>query len=503
MNQVNSAFAELLQNFARVGHINAAQQTLFWETRTTMPAGGAATRGTVLSTLTGIAAEAMADPRMGDLLDRAEGEEAEALDPWEAANLREMRRRWRHETAIPVTLASRIAAHNSTAQSVWDKALREDDFASFEPCLQQSWELQREVAAIKSDTFGVAPYDAMLDLYEAGLTAATVDPIFDDLAQFLPALLQRILDKRAGEPAPLKLQGPFSVERQMELSRKLAGMIGFDFEHGRIDTTVHPFASGVPGDVRITTRFDPEDLMSGIMATIHETGHAMYEAGLPGEWAFQPVGEARGAAMHESQSLLMEMQAGRNAAFLPVLGTMLREHFGDGGPAWGDGNILRLYRRVGPSPIRVDADEVTYPLHVILRYRIERMVLAGELRAGDLPDVWRQMMLELVGIAPENDRQGCLQDIHWAAGLLGYFPTYSIGAVMAAQFFAAATQQDPTILAGLGKGDFRPLLAWTGANIHSQGSSAPDSEAIMLAATGAPLSTEAFKAHLAKRYLEE
>ena len=503
MSQPNSAYSELRENFARVGHLNAAQQTLFWESRTTMPTGGAETRGKVMSTLTGVVAESLQSPRLADLLDRAEGEEVDTLDSWEAANLREMRRKWRHETAIPATLSSRVSEMASRTQAVWDKAFRDNDFASFAGPLSEMFALQREVAKIKSDAFGISPYDAMLDEYEPALTTAIIDPIFDELAAFLPGLMRQVVEKQAQEPAILALPGPFPAEKQLAFSRRLAEMIGFDFEHGRIDTTVHPFATGVPGDVRITTRFDPDDLMSGIMATIHETGHAMYEAQLPAEWAFQPVGYARGAAMHESQSLLMEMQAGRNAAFLPLLSGMLREAFGDESEPWSDANILRIYRRVGPSFIRVDADEVTYPLHVILRYRLERAILAGDLEVAGIPDAWAELSRELLGVTPPDDRRGCLQDIHWSAGLLGYFPTYSIGAVMAAQLFAAATEQDAAILPGLAEGNFRPLLDWTGRNIHSKGSRFAGSEEVIEAATGRPLSTDAFRKHLKARYLDE
>lgn len=502
MSQLNSAYGELQQTFARIGHINAAEQTLHWESRTTMPKGGAATRGTVLATLTGMVAETLHNPRLGDLLDRAEGEEGAGLDPWEAANLREMRRRWHHETAIPAALASRIAKHSAYSQTVWDKARAENDFESFLGPLKETLALVRESAAYKSDAFGVAPYDALLDEYEPGLRMAAIDPVFDDLADFLPGLLARILDHQDRQPAIVPLPGPFPEEQQYQLSHRLARLIGYDYHHGRLDSTVHPFACGVPGDVRITTRFDPEDPITGIMATIHETGHAMYESGLPSDWAFQPVGYARGAAMHESQSLLMEMQAGRSNEFLPVLAQMMREIFGGEGEAWNDENIARLYRKVEADFIRVNADEVTYPLHVILRYRLERAILAGELEAEDIPAAWNELSRDLLGVVPPTHTLGCLQDIHWSAGLIGYFPTYSLGAVMGAQLFAAAKQQDPEILPGLTKGDFSPLLAWTGAKVHSHGSQFPSSNQVVEAATGAPLSTEAFKRHLTSRYLD-
>jgi carboxypeptidase Taq len=503
MSKPNSAYSELRHDFEKVGHIEAAQATLFWEARTYMPEGGHATRGKVLSTLTEVVAESMHAPRMGDLLSRAEEEEGWSLEEWEAANLREMRRKWRHETAIPAKLASRLAELSSVGQSVWEKARANNDFAAFAPTLTEIVAQLREVAAIKSDAFGVSPYNAMLDEYEPGLTTETVDPIFDDLAAFLPPLMQQIMAKQAAEPAIMPLTGPFPPERQMELCKRIAAMIGFDFHHGRMDTTAHPFACGIPGDVRITTRFDPEDITSGIMATIHETGHAMYEAGLPADWAFQPVGRARGAAMHESQSLLTEMQAGRSAQFLPVLFAMLRDFFGDGSEAWSNANLMRIYRKVGPIFIRVDADEVTYPLHVIMRYRLEKALLLGDLEVADLPAAWNESIGSLLGIVPPTDTLGCLQDVHWSAGLIGYFPTYSIGAVTAAQLFAAARQQEPAIDAGLARGDFSALVGWTRSHIHSQGSRFATSGEVVETATGRPLSTDAFKAHLRRRYLEE
>lgn len=468
-----------------------------------MPPGGAATRGKVMSALKGVIAETLADPRLGDLLDRAEGEEAASLGEWEAANLREMRRHWRHETAIPTTLAAEIADRTALSQQAWERARRDNDFKGFVAPLRALIDLQLDAARIRADVLELAPYDAMMEAHEPGLRMARVDPLFDDLAATLPALLRQIMDKQAREPQPVPLPGPFPGDKQMALSTQLARLIGFDFEHGRIDLTAHPFASPVPGDIRITTRFLPDDLIAGVMATVHETGHAMYEAGLPSEWAFQPVGFARGMALHESQSLLMEMQAGRHHVFLPVLAKMFRDTFGGEGAAWSDDNIRRLYRRVRPSFIRVEADEVTYPLHVILRYRIERAIVGGDLDVADIPEAWNALSEALLGITPPNDTLGCLQDIHWSMGAFGYFPTYTLGALAAAQLFATATADDAEILPGLARGDFRPLLGWTRPNIHAVGSLAPSSDAILIAASGAPLSTDAFKAHLVARYLEE
>ncbi|WP_394730922.1 carboxypeptidase M32 [Altererythrobacter sp. GH1-8] len=505
MTQLNSAYGQLADTFERVGHLGAASSTLFWDGRTKMPTGGASSRGKVMAALTSIVSETMADPRLGDLLDRAESEEAGTLGPWEAANLREMRRRWRHETAIPTQLAVQLSERVALAQKAWEKARADNDFAAFAEPLEGLLGLQLKAAAIKGDALGMSPYDAIMDVHEPGMTTALIDDLFADLADFLPPLMEQIMERQAAEPAPEPLPGPFSDAAQMKLSEKLAVMIGYDFDEGRIDLTAHPFANGVPGDVRITTRFFEHDPISGIMATMHETGHAMYEAGLPRNWSFHPVGSARGMGLHESQSLLFEMQAGRNAAFLPVLGEAIREAFGaasDSGP-WSDANIGRLYRKVGPSLIRVEADEVTYPLHVILRYRIERAILDGALEIRGIPSAWKELFEEMLGITPPNDTNGCLQDIHWSMGLFGHFPSYTFGAVAAAQLFEAATQQDAEILPALGRGDFAPLLRWTRQHVHSQASLAASSDEILIKATGSPLSADAFKAHLQARYLDE
>jgi carboxypeptidase Taq len=503
MDRLNSAYGQLTTTFAHLGHLGAAESTLFWDGRTKMPVGGAASRGKVMAALTGVIADKIADPGLAALLDRAENEEAVQLGEWEAANLREMRRRWRHETAVPPRLAAELAERVALAQKAWERARRDNDFAAFVEPLGALLSLQLEAARIKGDALGMAPYDAMMDAHEPGLTTAFVDALFTDLAAFLPPLLARIMERQAAEPAPIPLPGPFPEAAQFALSEKLAAMIGYDFEHGRIDLTAHPFANSVPGDVRITTRFYDDDPVAGVMATMHETGHAMYELGLPDAWAFQPAGSARGMGLHESQSLLTEMQAGRNRAFLPVLARLLREAFGGEGEAWGDENIRRIYRRVQPSHIRVDADEVTYPLHVILRYRIERALTDGALEVRGIPQAWNELSRELLGITPPTDTLGCLQDIHWAMGAFGYFPSYTYGAVAAAQLFAAATRQNQEILPALGRGEFAPLLAWTRKNVHTRASLPPTSDAIILAATGAPLSADAFKAHLAARYLEE
>jgi carboxypeptidase Taq len=277
--------------------------------------------------------------------------------------------------------------------------------------------------------------------------------------------------------------------------------IGFDFERGRLDISHHPFCGGSAGDIRITTRYDEADFTSSLMGVLHETGHAMYEAGLPEAWRYQPVGGALGMAIHESQSLLIEMQVCRSRPFLAYAGPLMRQAFDGSGPAWELENLYRLYTRVEPGFIRVDADEVTYPAHIILRYRLERALIAGDLALADLPAAWNDGMKELLGIVPPDDRLGCLQDIHWPSGEFGYFPTYTMGAIAAAQIYAAARRANPALEESISSGDFAPLMGWLRTHVHSQGSRQVADD-LLTAATGEPLNPALFEAHLRERYLD-
>ena len=360
--------------------------------------------------------------------------------------------------------------------------------------------LVREVASAKAARLGTTPYEALLDEYEPGGSTAAIDDLFDDLARRLPQLIGGALERQAARGAALPLEGPFPIEAQRRLGRTLMQRLGFDFEHGRLDVSLHPFCGGTPDDVRLTTRYDEGDFGRALMGVLHETGHALYERGLPASWRRQPVGDARGMSVHESQSLLVEMQACRSREFAEFVAPLLREAFGGRGPAWEPGNLYRLNTSVARSPIRVDADEVTYPAHVILRYRLERAMIAGDLAPEDLPGAWNAAMRELVGIVPASDREGCLQDIHWYDGAWGYFPTYTLGAMTAAQLFAAARAADPAILPGIARGDFARLLAWLRAHVHAQGSRYATAD-LIAQATGRPLDAAAYGRHLEARYL--
>jgi carboxypeptidase Taq len=288
----------------------------------------------------------------------------------------------------------------------------------------------------------------------------------------------------------------------MALARRLMEAVGFDFAHGRLDTSAHPFCGGVPDDIRLTTRWDENDFLPGLMGVLHETGHAMYERGLPVAWRNQPVGQALGMSVHESQSLIIEMQACRSRPFIEWLAPQVREAFGGSGPAWNADNLYRIYTKVERGLIRVDADEATYPAHVILRYRLERAMIAGDLKLADLPGAWNDAMKALVGVVPPDDRDGCLQDIHWPGGAWGYFPSYTLGAMTAAQLFDAVRRAVPEVSRVLARGDFSPLMTWLRANVHARGSLTTARE-MLTAVTGKPLDPEVFLAHLRARYLDD
>jgi carboxypeptidase Taq len=411
-----------------------------------------------------------------------------------------MRRRWLHAAAVPGELVEAESRACSECERVWRKARAEDDFVAVLPGLERVLRLQRELAALKAERFGTSPYEALLDQYEPGCSVATIDRLFDELAGFLPDLLDAVLTRQSSMPSPAAPAGPFPIEAQRNVAARLMERIGFDFAHGRLDVSAHPFCGGTPDDVRITTRYNESDFARALMGVLHETGHALYQRELPAEWRRQPVGRARGMAVHESQSLLLEMQVCRSHAFLTYAAPILREVFGRDDPAWEADVLHRRQIRVRRGLIRVDADEVTYPAHVILRYRLERAMIAGDLEPADLPGAWEEGLRALLGVAPDNDREGCLQDIHWYDGNFGYFPTYTLGALIAAQLFEAVRQAMPDVMEAIAAGKFSPLLGWLRERVHSKGSLLSTAE-LVEDATGQPLGTASFERHLRDRYL--
>ena len=492
-------YQQLEQRFSRIDNLDNANGILGWDRETMMPDGAADSRAEITATLEVLSHELMTDPAVSDWLDSAEA--TDGLDDWRLANLAEMRRRWRHATAVPADLVEANAKAVSKCEMAWRSARRDCDFAALLPSLSALLDLQRQIATCKAEALGVPLYDALLDQWEPGGSSAAIDAMFEDLAAYLPGTIEAVLEYQAKRPAVEPPQGPFPVEAQREIGRKLMDAVGFDFERGRLDISLHPFCGGATNDVRITTRYDESDFVKALMGVLHETGHALYEQGRPADWLQQPVGSALGMSMHESQSLIIEMQACRTREFLEYAAPLMREGFGGDGPAWSTDNLHRLYTRVERGFIRVDADEVTYPAHVILRYRLEKAMIAGDLALADLPGAWNDAMKGLLGVVPPDDALGCLQDIHWPGGAWGYFPTYTLGAMAAAQLFEAACKAQPDLLPGIARGDFSPLVDWLRANVHGHGSRLP-ADQLMTDATGRPLDADAFKRHIQRRYLD-
>jgi carboxypeptidase Taq len=493
-----TAYRHLEERFRQIGAIEQAVSVLHWDTAAIMPEGGASARAEQLATLRLIAHRHLVAPQIEEMLAKAETAAGE-LGEWQRANLREMRRRWLHAAALPDALVEAESRACSECEALWRKGRLENDFAAVLPGLERVLRIEREIAAIKAERLGTTPYEALLDQYEPGASVAVIDRLFDQIAEFLPDLIDAASARQAALPSA-DPSGPFPVETQRRLAIRLMERIGFDFAHGRLDISAHPFCGGTPDDVRITTRYNESNFARSMMGVLHETGHALYQRGLPVEWRLQPVGRARGMAMHESQSLLLEMQVCRSRAFLTYAAPIIRKAFGVAGPQWEVEALYRRQIRVRRGFIRVDADEMTYPAHVILRYRLERAMIAGDLQPSELPGAWAAAMRELLGVVPENDREGCLQDIHWYDGNWGYFPTYTLGALIAAQLFDAARRDIPELTQVIAEGEFMPLLGWMRERVHSKGSLLSTAQ-LVETATGRPLGTASFERHLRDRYL--
>jgi carboxypeptidase Taq len=493
-----TAYGRLTARFARIATINEASSMLGWDAAAMMPPGGAAARGDQLAVLAGLAHGMLTEPEVARDLAEAEMIGVDP-DPWDAANLRLMRHAHTRATALPVDLVEAQTRANAACEQVWRTARPASDFGTVAAPLAEVVRLTREAAAALGPALGLSHYDALMDGYQRGIRAADVAPVFARYEAFLQRALPAAEERQAARPAPLRPAGPFPAAIQEALCRRMSARIGLDYENARLDRSAHPFSGGTPTDVRITTRYDEADFTQSLLGVLHETGHALYERGLPAEFARQPVGEAAGMGAHESQSLIVEMQACRTDEFLRFLGPELAQAFGPDA-AYAPENLGGLWRRIARGFIRVEADEMTYPAHVILRFRLEQALIAGDLAIADLPGAWNDGIRALLGITPPDDARGCLQDIHWYDGAFGYFPSYTLGAMAAAQLMAAARRAVPGLVDALGQGDMAPLLGWLRAEVHGKGSLLGFND-LLRAATGKPLDPADFEAHLTARYL--
>ena len=474
--------------------IDSAAFTLGWDQETFMPAAGNNHRAAQLSWLSAKAHTLATSDDWKRALEKAEAADTGG-DPTLFGNLREMRRQFDRATKLPVELVARESEATSHAKHAWAAARKASDFTAFAPHLETLLAIARE----KADRWGYEsePYDVLLDLYERGSSSARIATLFGDLKPVLVGIAERAVEQTNSHPIALPA-GPYPIEQQQKLNAAIAASLGFDFEAGRIDTTTHPFCTTLgPRDVRLTTRYDVDDFTSSLFGVMHEAGHGLYEQGLPDHDFGLPSGQAVSLGIHESQSRLWENHVGRSAAFWARWFPIACDHF----PQLRQLSLedfLHFLHRAEKSFIRVEADEATYDLHILLRFDLERRMVSGDLKVKDVPTAWNDHFNELFGMTPPDDRQGCLQDIHWSTGGLGYFSTYTLGNLNAAQLFATASA-DPLIAAGLVKADYAPLLGWLRENIHRHGATF-DPAVLIEIATGTPPSTEAHLSHLLGRY---
>jgi carboxypeptidase Taq len=481
----------------RVEALEHALAILAADEATHMAVGGGEKRAEALAVLAGMHHREATAPEIGDWIAAAD---AETLNDDQRAALREFRRHYTNLTCLPAEFVERQTAAKMRSEQLWRALRPRSDWAGYLPALEGVIALMREEAAMRADVLGLEPYDALMEQYDPGNRAEVIAPLFEELKSFLVGFVPDALaaqDARLARSPLRPLSGNYPVERQRELGLAMMAAVGFDLTRGSLAVSHHPFCGGVPTDVRITTRYRTADFLSALMGVLHETGHALYEQNLPAEWSHWPLGKARGMAMHESQSLFVEKQLGRNPTFWDWALPMIEQHLGE---RWTKEGILPHVHFVERGLIRVDADEVTYPLHVILRFELERDLVAGRLQPVDIPEAWDAGMRAYLGLSTiDNPADGPMQDVHWPSGAFGYFPSYTLGAMMAAQQWEALSRDHPSLDEDIATGNFQAINDWRRERIWSQASRGATPE-ILERATGSPLDAAHFVRHLRNRY---
>ncbi len=494
------AYAELVRRSKELGVLNSCAAVLAWDQQTGMPPRGAGLRGEQMAFLASLSHQKFTDPKVGELL--AAVETSDLMNDPESdatANVRETRRNYDRATKLPASLVEELARVTTAAQQAWEQAKTKNDFATFRPWLEKVVALKRQEA----DAVGFTGhrYNALIEEYEPGTTVDDLKTLFAGLTRDLVPLIRQIAESPQ-KPDRSLLEREFPVERQKVFAEAAAVAFGFDFASGRLDTTTHPFCSGFgPGDCRITTRYNPRFFSEAFFGVLHETGHALYEQNLPAEHFGTPLGVACSFGIHESQSRLWENQVGRGRPFWDHFFPRLRQTFAAALAGVSSEAFYFAINDVRPSLIRVEADEATYNLHIALRFELELALLSGDLTVVDLPGAWNERFEALFGLKVPDDAHGCLQDIHWSFGGIGYFPTYTLGNLYSAQFMAAVKHAlgAESLAEDFRRGEFTRLKDWLVQNIHRHGQRFRAGE-LCRRATGVPLSPEPFLAYLNEKY---
>jgi carboxypeptidase Taq len=493
MESQTTHLRELLQEIA---HLNAAIALLNWDQEVFMSPGSAQARANTLASLSARHHELVIATVLQNEVTRLEGLPDGALDARETALVREIAHDLRLAVKLPTEFVARITEATSRGQMVWQAARAANDFNQFAPVLEEIIALNREKAEYLG--FTNSPYDALLDTFETGLTSSEVTKVFTPLKERLIPLLKQIAARTTAKRSDL--EGNFSKESQLQLSRDVATAMGYSFDHGRLDLSTHPFSTSFhPTDARITTRVDEQDFWVCLGASMHETGHALYEQGLPAADFGSPLGEAASTGIHESQSRSWENIIGRSKPFWEHWYPELQRRYPEPFAHINLDQFLPALNEVRPSFIRVEADEVSYNLHIILRAELERDLIEGTLNVADLPKAWNAKFKEFFGLDVPSDALGVLQDVHWSCGYFGYFPTYALGNLYSAQLWAAVRRDIPTIDTSIAKADYAPFLGWMREHIHRYGRQYRPAE-LLTRATGESLNPEYFTAYLQERY---
>jgi len=490
-------YQQLKSIFRRFYHLQNVQHVMQWDEAVIMPAGAGNTRAKVMGTLNRLSQKMLAQKKVTRLIEAAKKEDNLSL--WDAANLKWMEKKHIIASCIPLQLTQKFTEATFVSEQLWRKLRIQNNWQDFLPALEKTIGLAKEIAERKSQIMGLHPYDVLLDEYAPGFNQEIIDPIFTGLKTELPSLTQQIFQKQKNNSIKIPT-GPFPIEKQKNLVQPVAQALQFNFSHGRIDVSHHPFCSGDGSDTRITTRYREDEFLSSLLGICHETGHALYEQGLPKKWLFQPVGHVNSMAMHESQSLLIEMEVCRSPEFFEYLAPLIKKEFGEQDALSAD-HLYQFSTQVQPSLIRVDADEVTYPMHIVLRYELEKELINGDISVSDLPTRWNELMIKYLGISTENNyKDGIMQDVHWPSGALGYFPAYTLGRMIAAQLFETFIKLYPNFFTEVKTGKFQLLNHWLQKTIYSSASSL-STDVLVKNITAEPLSSTYFIDRIKKRYL--
>jgi len=489
-------WTELTTRLREAATFASIRATLSWDQETVMPRQAAPFRADELALVATMEHERLTHPRLLELIARCEADRELSADPAVAADLREARRDFERASKLPTELVRELTKLSSEAIEAWKEARKRSDFAAFAPYLSRQVELNRK----KAECYGAPPggelYDALLDEYEPGMTAAELTRIFTPLRAVLAPFIAG-LTSAARKPSDGPSRALIPIARQQEFCRLVAERVGFDFDAGRLDESTHPFTEGLaPGDTRITSRYADDRFTDALGSTLHEAGHGLYEQGLPkSSFHGQPRAQAAGLGLHESQSRLWENQVGRSRAFWTWAAGEAKRVLGAPVAQFSAEQCFESVNRVTPSLIRVDSDEATYNLHIMLRFEIEKALVRGDLAVADVPERWNERVRQDLGLTVPEDRVGCLQDIHWSAGAIGYFPTYTLGTLYAAQLWEALAREVATVDADMARGDFSQVLAWLRRNVHAHGRRYRSAE-LCEKVTGKPLAHEAMMTHL-------